>query len=74
MANRIVREVLCSSRDNVNFVHEVYRQAFLLNFTHSGAIHRVIALYKDLIQMTEFPQYLLEPPEGDVFFLFLFLN
>lgn len=68
LANTIVREVLCSSRDNINFVHEMYRQAFLLNFTHSSAVHRVIALYKDLIQMNipELPSYLLEPPDGSV--------
>jgi hypothetical protein len=28
----LVRDILYSSRDNVNFVHEVYRQAFLLSF------------------------------------------
>lgn len=58
--------MLCSTRENINFVHEIYRQAFLLNFTHSHAVHRVIALYKDLIQMNipELPTYLLEPLEG----------
>lgn len=68
LANTIVREVLCSSRENVNFVHEMYRQAFLLNFTHSSAVHRVIALYKDLIQINipEIPTYLLEPPDGSI--------
>jgi len=50
-AMHLVREVLYSSRDNVNFVHEVYRQAFLLNFTHSPAIRKAIAVYKDWIQM-----------------------
>lgn len=47
----LVCEVLYSSRENVNFVHEVYRQAFLLNFTHSPAIRKAIAVYKDWIQM-----------------------
>ena len=47
----LVREVLYGSRDNVNFVHEVYRQAFLLNFTHSPAIRKAITVYKDWIQM-----------------------
>ena len=28
----LVRDILYSSRENVNFVHEVYRQAFLLSF------------------------------------------
>lgn len=47
----LVREVLYSNRDNVNFVHELYRQAFLLDFNHAGAIRKAIAVYKDWIQM-----------------------
>lgn len=47
----LVREVLYGSRDNVNFVHEIYRQAFILDFTHAGAIRKAIAVYKDWIQM-----------------------
>lgn len=63
LASQIVRDVLCSSRDNVNFVHEMYRQAFLLNFNHAMAIRKTIAVYKDLIQMNlpEMPIYMLEP-------------
>lgn len=43
----------------------MYRQAFLLNFTHPTAIRKAIAVYKDLIQMNipEFPNYMLEPLE-----------
>lgn len=47
----LVREVLYGSRDNVNFVHEIYRQAFLLDFTHAGAVRKAIAVYKDWVQM-----------------------
>ena len=47
----LVREVLYGSRDNVNFIHELYRQAFLLDFTHAGAIRKAIGAYKDWIQM-----------------------
>lgn len=47
----LVREVFYGNRDNVNFVHELYRQAFLLDFTHAGAIRKAIAVYKDWIQM-----------------------
>lgn len=47
----LVREVLYGSRDNVNFVHELYRQAFLLDFHHAGAIRKAIAVYKDWVQM-----------------------
>jgi len=59
----LARDVLYGSRDNVNFVHEVYRQAFLLNFTHSSAIRKAITIYKDWIQMSapEIPPFLLEP-------------
>ncbi|XP_008195928.1 probable Rho GTPase-activating protein CG5521 isoform X1 [Tribolium castaneum] len=65
LANQIVREVLCSSRDNVNFIHEIYRQAFLINFSHVVAIRKIIAVYKDLIQLNvpEVPSYMLEPAE-----------
>ncbi|KAJ8980173.1 hypothetical protein NQ317_011417 [Molorchus minor] len=65
LAYQIVRDVLCSTRDNVNFVHELYRQAFLLNFTHVIAIRKIIAVYKDLIQgnVAELPPYALELPD-----------
>merc|ERR1719410_751567 len=45
------------------FIHEVFRQAFLLSFSHSPAMKRVITVYKDWIQMNvqEMPQFLLEP-------------
>lgn len=63
LASQVVRDVLYSSRDNVNFVHEMYRQAFLLNFNHGVAIRKTILMYKDLIQMNlpEMPPYILEP-------------
>ena len=48
---QMVRDILYGSRENVNFVHEVYRQAFLLSFSHSPAIKKVISVYKDWIQM-----------------------
>ncbi|CAG9861658.1 unnamed protein product [Phyllotreta striolata] len=65
LAPQIVREVFYSNRDNVNFVHELYRQAFLLSFAHVPAIRKVIGLYKDLIQLNvlELPPYALESPE-----------
>lgn len=49
-AVNLIREVLYGSRDNVNFIHELYRQAFLLDFTHAGAIRKAIGAYKDWIQ------------------------
>uniref|UniRef100_A0A0A9X1L4 Ral GTPase-activating protein subunit alpha-1 n=3 Tax=Lygus hesperus TaxID=30085 RepID=A0A0A9X1L4_LYGHE len=62
-ASQIVRDVLYSSRENVNFIHEVYRQAFLLDFSLSAAIRRAISVYKDWVQMnvTELPPFMLEP-------------
>ncbi|KAL3287319.1 hypothetical protein HHI36_001794 [Cryptolaemus montrouzieri] len=65
LAAQIVREVLYSSRDNVNFLHELFRQAFLLNFNHVVAIRKTIQVYKDLIQlnMPEMPPYMLELPD-----------
>lgn len=65
LAVQVVRDVLCSTRDNVNFIHELYRQTFLLNFSHVAAIRKIIIVYKDLIQgnVTELPPYALELPE-----------
>ncbi|XP_060517842.1 probable Rho GTPase-activating protein CG5521 isoform X2 [Cylas formicarius] len=65
LASQIVRDVLYCNQDNVNFVHELYRQAFLLNFSHVIAIRKIIAIYKDLIQgnVAELPVYALEPPD-----------
>ena len=64
----LVRDILYGNRDNVNFVHEVYRQAFLLGFNHSPAIKKVITVYKDWIQMnvSELPPFLMEPLMHDV--------
>ncbi|KAL0869252.1 hypothetical protein ABMA27_007522 [Loxostege sticticalis] len=59
----VVRDVLCcSSREHVDFTIEVLRQAFLLPFAHAAAVRRVIALYKDWIQMNvaEIPPFLME--------------
>ena len=64
----LVRDILYGSRENVNFVHEVYRQSFLLSFSHSPAIKKVISVYKDWIQMnvSELPPFLLEPPPTSI--------
>jgi len=61
----LARDVLYGSRENVNFVHEVYRQAFLLNFTHSSAIRKAISIYKDWIEMSapDIPSFILEPAD-----------
>jgi len=36
----------------VNLIHEIFRQAFLLNFSWAMAIRRTIAVYKDWIQLS----------------------
>merc|ERR1719192_623439 len=63
LEGQLVREILYGTRHNVNFIHEVFRQAFLLAFSHSPAMKRVITVYKDWIQMNvqELPPFLLEP-------------
>ncbi|ALC45606.1 CG5521 [Drosophila busckii] len=60
----IVRDVFYVSRENINFVHEVYRQAFLLNFTSKAqieAIRTAIAVYRDWMTGSTPPPFLLEP-------------
>ena len=51
LEGQLVREILYGTRHNVNFIHEVFRQAYLLSFSHSPAMKRVITVYKDWIQM-----------------------
>lgn len=66
MQPHLIRDVLYSTRDNVNFVHEVYRQAFLLNYTTKpqiSAIRTAIATYKEWMSGTP-PPFLLEPDES----------
>uniref|UniRef100_A0A1I8P732 Rap-GAP domain-containing protein n=1 Tax=Stomoxys calcitrans TaxID=35570 RepID=A0A1I8P732_STOCA len=63
----IVRDVLYSTRENVNFIHEVYRQAFLLNFTTKAQIEAIrcaIAVYRDWMTGNTPPPFLLEPEEN----------
>ncbi|CRL05977.1 CLUMA_CG018909, isoform A [Clunio marinus] len=64
---QIVREVLYSSRDTVNFLHEVYRQAFLLNFTSKSQIDAMkiaIGMYRDWMSTSMPPPFLLEPDDN----------
>ncbi|KAB7502531.1 Ral GTPase-activating protein subunit alpha-1, partial [Armadillidium nasatum] len=63
---KMVREILFSSRENVDFIHEVFRQALRLCFRYSSAMKAVIHCYCDWIKMTspELPPFMLEPNEG----------
>ncbi|KAK3890821.1 hypothetical protein Pcinc_005247 [Petrolisthes cinctipes] len=62
----LVREMLFSSRDNVNFIHELFRQSLCLSFRYAAIMKTVIFTYKDWIQMNtpEMPPFMLEPVEG----------
>ncbi|XP_014663147.1 PREDICTED: ral GTPase-activating protein subunit alpha-1-like [Priapulus caudatus] len=60
----IVRYVLNSTRENVNLVHEVFRQAFFVPPAHAAAIRRVLFAYKDWLQTinsSDMPLFLQEP-------------
>lgn len=64
--SQIVRDVLYSTRDTVNFLNEIYRQAFLLNFTSRACIDAMkisISTYRDWMSSPSPPPFLLE--EGD---------
>ncbi|XP_068249956.1 ral GTPase-activating protein subunit alpha-2 isoform X1 [Palaemon carinicauda] len=62
----MVRDILFSSRDNINFIHELFRQALCLSFRYASVMKTVIFCYKDWIQMNapEMPPFMLEPLEG----------
>lgn len=45
----VVRKILCSTRSNVNLVHELLRQAFLLPLTQSITMRQVLQVYKEWI-------------------------
>ncbi|MPC07518.1 Ral GTPase-activating protein subunit alpha-2 [Portunus trituberculatus] len=62
----MVRGILFSSRDNINFIHELFRQALCLSFRYASVMKTVIFTYKDWIQMNtpEMPPFMLEPLEG----------
>ncbi|XP_026816588.1 ral GTPase-activating protein subunit alpha-1 isoform X1 [Rhopalosiphum maidis] len=68
VAFEIVRDTLYKSRENVNLIHEIFRQAFLLNFSWAMAIRRTIAVYKDWIQLSvsQQPPFMLDPDGTNV--------
>lgn len=60
---QIVRDVLYSNRDTINFVNEVYRQAFLLNFSSRSCIDAMkisISTYREWMSSNSPPPFLLE--------------
>ncbi|RWS02609.1 ral GTPase-activating protein subunit alpha-1-like isoform X2 [Dinothrombium tinctorium] len=59
----IVRSTLNSNVENVNLIHEIFRQAFLMPFSHAMTMRKVVAVYKDWIykNVNEVPLLLKEP-------------
>lgn len=65
----LVRTVFYTSRENVNFVHEVYRQALLLNYTSIQQIEAMriaITIYNEWLNSNTKAPFLLEPDEAAV--------
>ncbi|CAK6968023.1 ral GTPase-activating protein subunit alpha-2 isoform X1 [Scomber scombrus] len=56
----MVHAILLSTRDNVNFVNEVFHQAFLLPSCEASAIRKVIKVYRKWI-LQEKPSFMTEP-------------
>ncbi|XP_074547463.1 ral GTPase-activating protein subunit alpha-2 isoform X2 [Halichoeres trimaculatus] len=56
----MVHAILLSTRDNVNFVNEVFHQAFLLPSCEASATRKVIKVYRKWI-LQEKPSFMSEP-------------
>ncbi|XP_054652861.1 ral GTPase-activating protein subunit alpha-2 isoform X6 [Dunckerocampus dactyliophorus] len=56
----MVHAILLSTRDNVNFVNEVFHQAFLLPSCEASATRKVIKVYRTWI-LQEKPSFMTEP-------------
>ncbi|XP_031435652.1 ral GTPase-activating protein subunit alpha-2 isoform X8 [Clupea harengus] len=59
----MVHCILLSTRDNVNFVNEVFHQAFLLPSCEVSAIRKVIKVYRKWI-LLEKPPFMTEPDKS----------
>ncbi|CAL9686232.1 unnamed protein product [Knipowitschia caucasica] len=60
----VVRRVLTSSRTNVNFITEIFRQAFLLPMCEAAAMRKVVRVYQEWISMEDKPVFMKDPDEG----------
>ncbi|KAM7403860.1 hypothetical protein PAMA_004335 [Pampus argenteus] len=56
----MVHAILLSTRDNVNFVNEVFHQAFLLPSCEASATRKVIKVYRKWL-LQEKPSFMTEP-------------
>ncbi|KAL2099141.1 hypothetical protein ACEWY4_005621 [Coilia grayii] len=59
----MVHAILLSTRDNVNFVNEVFHQAFLLPSCEVSAIRKVIKVYRKWI-LQDRPVFMTEPEKS----------
>ncbi|XP_015276127.1 PREDICTED: ral GTPase-activating protein subunit alpha-1-like, partial [Gekko japonicus] len=59
----IVRKVFSSKRSNVNFLTEIFRQAFLLPVCEAAAMRKVVKVYQEWIQQEEKPLFMKDPEE-----------
>ncbi|XP_041132430.1 ral GTPase-activating protein subunit alpha-1-like isoform X8 [Polyodon spathula] len=59
----VVRKVFCSSRTNVNFMTEIFRQAFLLPICEAAAMRKVVRVYQEWIQQEDKPIFMREPED-----------
>ncbi|XP_064368425.1 ral GTPase-activating protein subunit alpha-1 isoform X7 [Dromaius novaehollandiae] len=59
----IVRKVFSSKRSNVNFLTEIFRQAFLLPICEAAAMRKVVKVYQEWIQQEDKPLFMKEPEE-----------
>ncbi|XP_073784320.1 ral GTPase-activating protein subunit alpha-1 isoform X1 [Danio rerio] len=59
----VVRRVLCSSRTNVNFITEIFRQAFLLPMCEAAAMRKVVRVYQEWISQQDKPVFMRQPEE-----------
>ncbi|XP_065542344.1 ral GTPase-activating protein subunit alpha-1 isoform X3 [Lathamus discolor] len=59
----IVRKVFSAKRSNVNFLTEIFRQAFLLPICEAAAMRKVVKVYQEWIQQEDKPLFMKEPEE-----------
>ncbi|XP_061751773.1 ral GTPase-activating protein subunit alpha-1 isoform X3 [Nerophis ophidion] len=60
----VVRRVLTCSRISINFITEIFRQAFLLPMCEAAAMRKVVRVYQEWICMEDKPVFMKEPEEG----------
>ncbi|XP_064783990.1 ral GTPase-activating protein subunit alpha-1-like isoform X7 [Oncorhynchus masou masou] len=63
----VVRRVLCSSRTNVNFITEIFRQAFLLPMCEAAAMRKVVRVYQEWFAQEDKPLFMREPEDERIF-------